>query len=228
MERAVELGVSPAEVYAELGYQTVQRAGMWKTRPSHGLVAGWIEQALKLSERDSKPWRRAKVAQARWEQAEPQAIEAERIAGEAADPELLIHALWARSAARLNVGDFAGAADLMDAQRRLLPEIADPDFRCATYNLSIDTYVSAGRLVDARAAMEAQELEAEGLTPHHRLHAAGARLCVETLAGRWQAAGALLANTEAAVEANLATPCPIEHRLALLVRASSISGRRGL
>ena len=41
MEKAVELGAPPAEVYAELGYQTVQRAGMWKTRPAHGLVAGW-------------------------------------------------------------------------------------------------------------------------------------------------------------------------------------------
>jgi class 3 adenylate cyclase len=209
MEKAVELGVPPAEVYAELGYQTVQRAGMWKTRPSHGLVAGWIEQALELSERDSKPWRRAKVAQARWEQGEPEAIEAERIAREAADPELLIHALWARSAARLNVGDFSGAADFMDAQLRVLPQIVDPDFRCATYNLSIDTYVSAGRLSAALAAVEAQELEAEGLTPHHRLHAAGARLFVEASTGSWEAARALIAHTEAAVEANLATPCPM-------------------
>jgi class 3 adenylate cyclase len=209
MEKAVELGVPPAEVYAELGYQTVQRAGMWKTRPSHGLVAGWIEQALELSERDSKPWRRAKVAQARWEQGEPEAIEAERIAREAADPELLIHALWARSAARLNVGDFSGAADFMDAQLRVLPQIVDPDFRCATYNLSIDTYVSAGRLSAALAAVEAQELEAEGLTPHHRLHAAGARLFVEASTGSWEAARALIAQTEAAVEANLATPCPM-------------------
>jgi class 3 adenylate cyclase len=209
MEKAVELGVPPAEVYSELGYQTVQRSGMWKTRPSHELVAGWIEKALELSEKDSKPWRRAKVAQARWEQGEPEAIEAERIAREAADPELLIHALWARSAARLRLGDFSGAADFMDAQRGVLPEIVDPDFRCATYNLSIDTYVSAGRLSAARAAMEAQELEAEGLTPHHRLHAAGARLFLETLTGRWEVAHALIAQTEAAVEANLATPCPM-------------------
>ncbi|HEY3461839.1 MAG TPA: AAA family ATPase [Gaiellaceae bacterium] len=209
MERSVELGAPPAEVYAELGYQTVQRAGMWKTRPSHGLVAGWIEQALELSERGSRPWRRAKVAQARWEQGEPEAIEAERIAREAADPELLIHALWARSAARLNVGDFSGAADFMDAQLRVLPEIVDPDFRCATYNLSIDTYVSAGRLTAARAAVEAQEREAEGLTPHHRLHAAGARLFVEASTGSWETARALIAQTETAVEANLATPCPM-------------------
>jgi class 3 adenylate cyclase len=209
MAKAIELGAPPAEVYAELGYQTVQRAGMWKTRPAHGLVAGWIEQALELSERDSRPWRRALVAHARWEQDEQDAIEAERIAREADDPELLIHALWARSAARLNLGDFAGGADFMDAQRAVLPEIGDPDLRCQTYNMSIDTYVSAGRLADARAAMEAQESEAQGLTPHHRLHAAGARLCVETLAGRWEPARALSARTEAAVEANLATPCPM-------------------
>jgi len=97
----------------------------------------------------------------------------------------------------------------MDAQREVLPEIVDPDLRCQTYNMSIDTYVSAGRLAEARAAMEAQESEAQGLTPHHRLHAAGARLCVETLTGRWEVARALSARTEAAVEANLATPCPM-------------------
>ena len=97
----------------------------------------------------------------------------------------------------------------MDAQREVLPDIVDPDLRCQTYNMSIDTYVSAGRLAEARSAMEDQESEAQGLTPHHRLHAAGARLCVETLTGRWEVARALSARTEAAVEANLATPCPM-------------------
>jgi hypothetical protein len=182
---------------------------MWKTRPTHGLVAGWIGKALELSERDSPAWRRAKVAHARWEQNEDDALDAERIAREAGDPELLVHALWARSAVRLNAGDFSGGADFMDAQRGVLPEIVDPDLRCSTYGFSIDTYLSAGRLSDARAAMEAQEPESEALTPHHRLHAAAGRLTVETLTGRWQEARALTARIEGAVEANLATPCPM-------------------
>jgi class 3 adenylate cyclase len=209
MENALELGAPAAEVYAELGYQTVQRAGMWKTRPTHELVAGWIGKALELSERDSPSWRRAKVAYARWEQSEEDALEAERISREASDPELLVHALWARSASRINIGDFSGGADFMDAQRNVLREIADPDLRCSTYVFSIDAYLSAGRLSDARAAMEAQEPEAEALTPHHRLHAAAARLGVETLTGCWDEARALTARTEEAVNANLDTPCPM-------------------
>src|SRR5262249_42409618 len=49
MEKAVELGAPAAEVYGELAFQTVQRAGMWTRQLDDELVAGWIERAFELS-----------------------------------------------------------------------------------------------------------------------------------------------------------------------------------
>jgi hypothetical protein len=53
------------------------------------------------------------------------------------------------------------------------------------------------------------EQEAEGLTPHHRLHAIGQRVDLEVACGHWEEIRDATSRTEAAVEANLATPCPL-------------------
>jgi class 3 adenylate cyclase len=209
MERALEHGVPAAEVYAELGYQTVQRAGMWKTRPEFALVKGWIEQALEASEPGSIPQAKAAVARARWEQRAEYAEEAERLARAVEDPELLVHAFWARAAVPFNAGDYARACDQLAAQYELLPQIGDPDLRCNLYFWSTDMYVAAARFADARDAVARLEQEGQGLTVHHRVHGLGQRVVLEALAGSWDAVRASTARTEAAVEANLATPCPL-------------------
>src|SRR5207244_5134494 len=49
MEKAVELGASATEVYSELAFQTVFRAGMWTRQLDREVIAGWIERALDLS-----------------------------------------------------------------------------------------------------------------------------------------------------------------------------------
>jgi class 3 adenylate cyclase len=209
MEKALELGAPAADVYAELGFQTVQRAGMWKTRPTHELVAGWIGQALELSEPGSFLQAKAAVAHARWEQRAEEAEEAERLARAVGDPELLAHALWARAAERSNVGDYAGACDRLAAEYELLPQIGDPDLRCHVYFGSIDMYASAGRLDDARDSVERLEQEGQGLTIHHRVHGLGNRVSLGCLTGRWDDIRSRTVDVQAAVEANRATPCPL-------------------
>jgi class 3 adenylate cyclase/tetratricopeptide (TPR) repeat protein len=209
MEKALELGAPPGEVYAELGFQTVQRAGMWTTRPGFELVKGWIDKALAASEPRSKAYARAVVARAIWEQKEEYAREAEQVARDADDVELLAHALWTRAQVLYNKGEYAAAADHLDSRLALHPQIGDPDLRCNTHFLAVDVRVAATRLADALAAADALEQEAQGLTAHHRVHAIGQRVDVEQAFGHWEAIRDLTSRTEAAVQANLATPCPL-------------------
>jgi hypothetical protein len=91
----------------------------------------------------------------------------------------------------------------------LHPQIGDPDLRCNTHFLAVDVRVAATRLADALAAADALEQEAQGLTAHHRVHAIGQRVDVEQAFGHWEAIRDLTSRTEAAVQANLATPCPL-------------------
>jgi class 3 adenylate cyclase/tetratricopeptide (TPR) repeat protein len=209
MERALELGVPAVEVYAELGYQTVRRAGMWKTRPAFALVKGWIEQALEASEPGSISQAKAAVARARWEQREEDAEEAEALARAIGDPELISHALWARASVPFNVGAFAQACDLIGARLAMLPEIGDPDLRCETYFGSIDMYAASGRFADARDAVARLEQEGQGLTVHHRVHGLGNHVMLECLTGCWDEVCSRTAAMEAAVAGNLSTPCPL-------------------
>jgi class 3 adenylate cyclase len=209
MERALELGAPAAEVYAELGYQTMRRSGMWKTRPDRSLVSGWIEKALELGEPGSISEAKGAVSLARWEQRDEDAVEAERLARALQEPELLAHALWARAAARDNAGDYAGACDGLAAQLELLPEIGDPDVRCDAYFGAVDMHLAAGRFGEARHLVARLEEEAQGLTVHHLVHAIGQHVMVDSMTASWSSVRGLSAATEDAVAANLATPCPL-------------------
>ena len=227
MENALELGASKAEVYAELGYQTVQRAGMWQTRPDRSLVSGWIEQALELSPPDSRAYAKAAVARANWEETDELALEAERLAREAGDPGLLNWALEARAVARLHVGDVSAILELVQAKDALVPQLDDPDHRCAVHMSAAEFHLILGRLDEARAAYERGEREGRGLTPHHRLHGLGMRVFVESHAGCWEAVRELVPRTEAFVEANLATPCPMNAgSLLLSATAAAMLGEK--
>jgi hypothetical protein len=86
-------------------------------------------------------------------------------------------------------------------------------------------YLGAGRLADARRALALLEETSEGLTPHHRLHAIGKRVDIESLAGRWDEVRQLTLRVECAVEANLATPCP--GNVASLLRCALASAHGG-
>ena len=73
-------------------------------------------------------------------------------------------------------------------------------------------YLKSGHLgAAARACAQATEAAA-GLTPHHRVHAAGWQLILASVTGRWDEVRAVAAEAEHVVDANLAaaTPCCLD------------------
>jgi class 3 adenylate cyclase/tetratricopeptide (TPR) repeat protein len=209
LENAIALGYPEAEAYTELGFQTVQRAGMWLRRPSHELVNGWIERALELSPEDSPLRVKALFAQAYWNEDADAALAALDLAERLNDVELRAHALQAVANRYWARADYDHAAALTEQRIGLLPQIPDPDHRANAWWMAVEIYNGAGRFADSDRAATMLEQESEGLTPHHRLHAVAKRADIATLAGRWRELRQLAPLIEPAVEANLATPCPM-------------------
>ena len=86
-----------ADTYSELAFQTAIRSSMWAKRPDRELVAGWIEQALELSEPGSDSRAKALIARSFWEQNTPDAArEASELAERSGDIELRSYAWGAR------------------------------------------------------------------------------------------------------------------------------------
>jgi hypothetical protein len=198
---------------------------MWIQRPSRELVNGWIERALELAEEGSPQRAKALVSFALWNDDEAAAREGHRLAEQLGEVELRSHALAALGNARWAAVDYEGACALAEERLELLPEISDPDHRANVYWIAIMIYLGAGRLADSMRAVALLEQTAEGLTPHHRIHGIGQRVDVESLAGRWEEARQLKSRVERAVEANLATPCPLNVRSLLeCALASAIGG----
>jgi class 3 adenylate cyclase len=225
MVKAVELGAPAAEVYGELAFQTVQRAGMWTRQLDDELVAGWIERALELSAPGSVLRARALVAQAIWHVDAAAAREAHELAERLGEVGLRSHALFALANTHLDDADYGRAAALAEDRIRLIPAISDPDHQAHIWWNAARLCLGAGRFPDADEAVERLEAVAEGLTPHHRVHAVGTRLEIATLAGRWEQACQLMPRVEPAVDANLATPCPLN--VASLLNCAVASAYRG-
>ena len=210
MTKAIELGGSAADAYAELAYQTVQRAGMWKTQPDSSVVSGWIEKALDLAQDGTDARAKALMAYSWSEQDAAAAQQAIDLADRLADPGVGAQARIALAyAAFWSAADYeratAGIAEAFD----LLPEIQDPDQRAQVDYAGTWVLVGACRLDDAWRSVERLEETAAGLTPHHRLHGLGNRVRLGSLLGEWNDVRELVPHTEATVEANLATPCPM-------------------
>jgi hypothetical protein len=91
----------------------------------------------------------------------------------------------------------------------MVPELTDPDHVANIWWGAARLLAAAGRFAEADAAVDQLEAVAEGLTPHHRVHGIGSRVEIATMAGRWEEVSRLTTRVEPAVEANLATPCPM-------------------
>jgi class 3 adenylate cyclase len=210
MERSVELGGPAADVYAELGFQTVQRAGMWQTPPDWSMVGGWVEKALELATAETPARAKALVARSyvpvNDEEAARQALE---LADRLGDPGLRQRALTALVFATWYVGDYERAVATLEQTQALLPELRDPDQRANVDYGGTWVLVGARRFEEARRAVERLEDTVQGLTPHHRLHGLGNRVRLESLLGNWDAVSLLEPQIYERVEANLATPCPM-------------------
>jgi class 3 adenylate cyclase len=213
-----------ANTYSELAFQTATRAGMWKRRPDRQLIEGWIDRALELSAPETPARARALIARV---YLDPQIFgNAAREAGELADRlgdiEMRSWAWAAHSAAASSRGDYEEAFAWEQRRFDIVPSLTDPDHIALIYLFSLPACLASGRLEEARRIAEAHDEVTKRLTPHHRLHAVGTLINVEAAAGRWETIRDLTARAEAAVAANIATPCVMNVRSLLACALANV------
>jgi len=209
MEKALEVGGPAADVYAELGFQFVIRAGMWLTPPDLSVVSGWIEKGLELAADGSEARAKALIAYSAWPGREDAAREALELAGRLGAVEIRARAFNALMFLAWDAGDYERALGFVQDQVELLPELRDPDLRASIDHFSSWILMGACRFEEARKTLERLEETSQGLTPHHRLHYVGSRVRFEFLRGCWEELRGLVPRIEETVAANVATPCPM-------------------
>src|SRR5436305_14489352 len=89
----------------------------------------------------------------------------------------------------------------------MLDEISDPDHVADIYDFAVATPAATGRVDEARQLALAHEAVVEPLSVHHRLHGSAVLLELDETQAEWARALEIARETEARVEANLATPC---------------------
>ena len=223
MQRAIELAeddLTTADLYAELAFQTMIRAGMWGVPPQADLVDDWIGRTLKLAPPDTVA--RAKALIARCYNAHDKspelASEASGIAERLGDPVTRSYGYDVLCLTAFAAGDWDGAADWARRRVSLIEEIDDPDHQQDIYTGAFAPVVACGKFDEGRKYSRSVEEINRRLSPHHRLHGVGQSLVLEELLGDWGAASRLQPRVEDAVAANIATPCVLNER-ALLVCA---------
>jgi class 3 adenylate cyclase len=208
-----------ADTYSELAFQTAIRSSMWAKRPDRELVAGWIEQALEMSELESDSRAKALIARSFWERNTPApAHEASELAERSGDIELRSYAWGARAAVAFDERDFESALTWSRRRLNVKDEISDPDHVAEIYELAIPCYCANARFSEARRLAAEHDAIVDPLSDHHRLHGLAVLLEVEEICGGWNRILELAERTGAAVEANLTTPC-VRNARALLLTA---------
>ena len=217
MEKALELGANEGRVYAELVYQAAQRGAMWNPALGDELEV-WAERALQATAPGSLERGKALAGAASHERAPERAQEALEIAEELDEDDLRSAALFTLVDAYYGTGDFTSMMAAIEQNVALLPRITDPDLRANIYVQAASFPGNVGRFRESLEAAALLEQTTAGLTPHHRMHAAGVRVGLAYDMGDWQRVCDLTPLTEATVDANLATPCML-NQSALLICA---------
>jgi class 3 adenylate cyclase len=228
MEKSLEASTDPAfaaDTYAELAFHTAIRSGMWAARPDSSLVESWIDRALELAD-DQGPARvKALLARAFWEPSRGDAAEEAGLLVEGLrDPELLSRAWQARTDTAFACADYDVALARAQHGLKMIEVLTDPDHIADVYEHAIPACVATGRFDEARELAAKHFEVVQPLSAHHRLHGFAVRLELEEAAGRWESILDLAPATEAAVEANLATPC-VRNARSLLVTALAAAYR---
>lgn len=191
---------------------------MWKALPDQNLIDEWIVRALASTEPGSPDHVRALIARA-WSHTQPDeaaAREASRVAESIGDPSLSSSAWMARAGAAFNALRFDEAATWAQRQCEIVDELGDPDQRLEVYETVVPTAAAVGRLGEARRFADSHLELAARLTPHHRVHGFSMVLESEESAGGWGRVLELIPDVEAAMEANVDTPCMRSARCLLL------------
>ena len=229
MQHALDASSDPvleADTYGELAFQSSLRGGMWRRLPEPEVVDGWVERALESSGSDVTR-AKALIARAIWlmRPGPEVAEEAMEIAERLGDRELLGYAWAGQCMAAFRRADFDAAFDWAQKRLAVMDEISDPDHVADIYEFAISTHCATGRFEEARRLSLAHEAVVEPLSIHHRLHGAAVQLEVFETQGTWDGALEIAAETEARVDANLATPCVRNARsLFILAVAAESSG----
>jgi class 3 adenylate cyclase len=223
MRRAIELADSPeleGDIYAELVFQTLVRAGMWRVLLDPTLVDGWINRALELA--PSQTTSRAKTLIARcyadYRKSSQLAKEASGIAERLGEPGLRSYGYDVLGLTAFTAGDYEGALAWQRQRVGLVDEIDDPDHQADIYANAIPPSIARGAFEEARRYTTAQLVTTRPLSPHHRLHGISGVLELEELLGNWARITELQAEVEQAVAENVATPC-VRNERSLLVCA---------
>ncbi len=215
-----------ADTYSELAFQTAIRSSMWAKRPDRELVAGWIEQALELTDPASESRAKALIAHSFWERNTPAAArEASELAQRSADVDLRSYAWGARGAVAFGEKDFESALTWSRRRLDVKDEISDPDHIADIYEIAIPSCCANARFSEARRLAVEHDAIVEPLSDHHRLHGIAVLLEVEEVCGGWNRILELAERTEAAVEANLTTPCVRNARALLLIALAAACAR---
>jgi class 3 adenylate cyclase/Arc/MetJ family transcription regulator len=221
MERAIELvddDLTTADLYSELAFQTLLRAGMWGVAPEAELVEGWIGRALELAPPDSEARAKALIARcySDYDKSSELANEASEIAERLGDPVMRSYGYDVQGLCAFVAGKYDDALTLSRRRLSLVGEISEPDHQADIYDCAVTPAVACGHLGEARRYTVSHEEIAQALSPHHRLHGVSNILMLEELLGDWQAASRLQARVEDAVAANVATPCVLNQRSLLV------------
>jgi class 3 adenylate cyclase/tetratricopeptide (TPR) repeat protein len=225
MERSLELTDDRAtrgETYAELGFQTSFRGGMWTRAPDRALVSSWIAKAIELTKPGTPARVKALSAHVYWDEnldAEA-AREASATAEELGDPDLRAVALYGRSLIAYQAGRFDEALDWAQRPLDFVDELNDPERVVEVYEATIPVDVMLGRFKAARAMSEFHQAATQPLSVHHRLHGIAVRTELEELSGEWATVRDLTPRIEQTVAENLSTPC-VRNERSLLVAAEA-------
>jgi hypothetical protein len=123
--------------------------------------------------------------------------------------------------------DFHRACTVMDQVMALLPALNNPDVQCTALMSAVFGYLRAAKLGQAAAACAQATEIAAGLTPHHRLHAAGWQILLASVTGRWDEVRDQAAEAERVVDANLAAATPCVSNVSTLLNCATASALAG-
>ncbi len=209
-----------ADLYAELAFQTMARAGMWGTPPPSDLVGGWIQRTLELAPEEGVNRAKALIARcySDYDKSPEDAAEASRIADRLQEPVLRSLGYDVRALVAFVRGDYQEALDWCRRRVSIAGDLGDPDTAAYSYAAAVNPAVACGELDEARRYAALQDEVTRPLSPHHRLHGISGVLELEELLGNWEAAIELQRKVERAVAENLATPC-VRNARSLLVCA---------
>ena len=217
MERAIELAETEekkGDLYGELAFQTMARAGMWGTAPPSDLVHGWIERALELAVPDTAARAKALIARcyADYDKSADDAAEASAIADRLGDPALRSRAYDVRHLVAFVHGNYGEALEWCSRRESFVHELGDADAATYVYAYAINPAVACGELDEARRYATLHDEAARPLSPHHRLHGSALLLLLEELLGNWERVLELQELIETRVAESMSTPCVLSAR----------------